>query len=157
MLACSVSFSPLHFALLILLIFILKPKWIGIALISSYALEGVIVQVLKQYVFTNHLRPWKELLNANINIHVIEGLSPFSNNSFPSGHTTAIVTFTFLLALIHPQKKYLSLVLALCAILISFSRIYLAQHWPEDVLFGITIGLTCASLNWYVFMKKLIV
>ncbi|MGB4430694.1 MAG: phosphatase PAP2 family protein [Limnochordia bacterium] len=60
--------------------------------------------------------------------------------SFPSGHAQGSTAFWGFLAL--KLKTPLAYVgAAVLIFLISFSRIYLAVHWPIDVLGGVAIGL----------------
>ena len=63
--------------------------------------------------------------------------------SFPSGHAAAAFALVAALALNHhPSVPY---VLG-WGILIAFSRLYLAVHFPSDVLAGTILGLGCGFL-----------
>ena len=64
--------------------------------------------------------------------------------SFPSGHTMgAFAIFTYLALSI--KSKILKLVLLLIAIAAGFSRIYLIQHFLQDVVFGALIGVVLGT------------
>lgn len=69
--------------------------------------------------------------------------------SFPSGHTAGAfaVWSLFAFQLQSPILKTLCLVIA---ILVGISRVYLTQHFPEDVLFGSTIGIAAALFIEYI-------
>jgi undecaprenyl-diphosphatase len=54
-----------------------------------------------------------------------------SGPSFPSGHTTNNVSIAVLLALFFRRWGWLYFIVAAA---IAYSRIYLGQHWPSDVL-----------------------
>jgi membrane-associated phospholipid phosphatase len=59
--------------------------------------------------------------------------------AFPSGHAQTSVVFWGYLALILMRRRVVALAVA-AVLLIGFSRIYLGQHWPLDVLGGWLIG-----------------
>jgi membrane-associated phospholipid phosphatase len=71
--------------------------------------------------------------------------------SFPSGHTIAAFTLYSLLALILSEVRPIyGLFCAVLAILVGFSRIFLAQHFLTDVLGGVVFGLILGSLVWQI-------
>lgn len=59
------------------------------------------------------------------------------NYSFPSGH--ALAAFASAAALYHLDRRAGVAALILAA-LIAFSRVYVGNHWPTDVLAGAVIG-----------------
>lgn len=65
--------------------------------------------------------------------------------SFPSGHTAGAFVVWSLFAFQLKEVKYqvLSLIIA---ILVGVSRVYLTQHFPQDVLLGSFIGISSAIL-----------
>ncbi|QDV75343.1 phosphatase PAP2 family protein [Botrimarina mediterranea] len=79
--------------------------------------------------------------------------------SFPSGHaTTAAVVYLTLgamLARIQPLWRVKALILTMAVALtvaVGFSRVYLAVHWPTDVVAGWALGLAWALGVWLVAM-----
>lgn len=70
-------------------------------------------------------------------------LRPFQahNPSFPSGHTQGAVVFWSFIAL-WVARRWVSALCVLMIALISFSRIYLAAHFPIDVIGGLILGAT---------------
>jgi undecaprenyl-diphosphatase len=63
------------------------------------------------------------------------------SSSLPSGHAATSAAGAFILAYLIGRG---GLLLALLAVAISFSRVYVGVHYPLDVLFGAVIGLAVA-------------
>jgi membrane-associated phospholipid phosphatase len=57
----------------------------------------------------------------------------------------AFAFFSFL-AFCIPQKRWAALLLFLAALLVGVSRVYLGQHFEEDVLLGSVLGLLLSAL-----------
>ncbi len=97
------------------------------------------------------LRPWwfyvqehQEGRFMNVHVLTVPGIDPLRVRGFPSGHTTssvAIATGVSILFWRRPRGRALVLVVWGLALLVGFSRIYLASHWPLDVLGGIVLGI----------------
>jgi len=116
--------------------------------------SSLFTQLLKHTVFSDIVRP-KKFFESTDQLNLIPWVENYLYNSFPSGHTTAAFTTFFCLALIIENKllKFLMLVIALT---IGFSRIYLSQHFLNDVYAGSLIGVTTSILVFYylVFSEK---
>ncbi|NJK86360.1 MAG: phosphatase PAP2 family protein [Bacteroidales bacterium] len=65
--------------------------------------------------------------------------------SFPSGHATSAFALFFCLAVLVHQNS-MKLLFFMSALLISFSRVYLSQHFLLDVYVGSFIGLIISIL-----------
>jgi undecaprenyl-diphosphatase len=98
----------------------------------------------------------KRLLIVPRPIDLYTGSDAFS---FPSGHATAAAALYAALAWLATHNAALRWKIAgftLAGVLIAaiaVSRIYLAAHWPSDVLAGLALGLTLAALYALVFRR----
>ncbi|MFO7658667.1 MAG: phosphatase PAP2 family protein [Bacteroidales bacterium] len=115
-------------------------------ILASYLTGGVFVQLLKKFIFNDVGRPVK-FFEGIINLHLAEGVKMRHYMSFPSGHSATAFGLFLCLAILTENKglKALALVMAL---IISFSRIYLSQHFLNDVYFGSLIGVVCTIIAY---------
>jgi len=122
---------------------------------ASFLLSGLITQILKRFVFPDSPRPFKYFEDSDL-IHTIADVDMYSSFSFPSGHTTTVFSLFFMLALCL-KKKYQGwgVLCALFAILGGYSRVYLGQHFPTDVLAGSAIGVLTTYLCYRILDKLL--
>jgi undecaprenyl-diphosphatase len=81
-------------------------------------------------------------------IRPVGGLGETS--SFPSGHATLAFAYASMLASIYGRKRYFYSY----ALLVAFSRLYLGQHYPSDLVFGAALGLFSARLTNFIYLKK---
>ena len=84
-------------------------------------------------------------------MHTPEGLEFYANTyktgylyGTVSGHTSTIVAIA-LVSSVAVGRRWFTLLMVAVALLICYSRIYLACHFPQDILLGTTVGL-CAGL-----------
>lgn len=132
------------FAIALCLILLCFKKWRfeSVVLLISYAASGLIAQLLKRLIESP--RP-KSYFNNDGLLHLVDGITLMGSNSFPSGHTTTAFAVATVLA-IFTDNIFLQIVFLLLAILVGFSRIYLSQHFPEDVIAGAIIGVITSIL-----------
>ncbi|KTC95796.1 phosphatase PAP2 family protein [Legionella erythra] len=71
--------------------------------------------------------------------------------SFPSGHTTTIMSVVLALSILFP-RHWLALILT--GMLVAFSRILLVHHYISDVLAASYLTLLEVGFVYYVFRKK---
>ena len=69
-----------------------------------------------------------------------------------SGHAATIVSVAWISALAI-RKKWYSLLIAFSVVLICYSRIYLACHFPMDILLGAIVG-SISGLSMFFLWKK---
>ena len=116
----------------------------ALLLASSYLVTSVIAQVLKFII--NKPRP-RAYFNAQwSHVHTIKGLYIFSTHSFPSGHTVTAFSLAIVITYLSRNKNWGILTL-LVAMLVGYSRMYLTQHFFEDVIAGSVIGVI-ATIFW---------
>lgn len=108
-------------------------------------LSGAAAQFLKRIVFHESLRPTAFL--SDFKLHLIEGVDMHQSLSFPSGHTTAgFAFFGFLAMRYFSEKPLFQISMAVIAALVGYSRIYLSQHFLEDVITGMLLASFCLVL-----------
>ena len=140
--------------LAVLFFLFISYRW-AIICSASFIVTGLITQLLKRTVFADCTRPMKFFADNQV-IHTVPGVDMHMYNSFPSGHTTAAFSLFFMLALTlkGPQRSW-GVLFLLLAVLGGYSRIYLGQHFPEDVLAGSLIGVLVTYLC-YSFLIRLL-
>jgi membrane-associated phospholipid phosphatase len=147
------------FAILLVVFLFFFNKKHAVILLLSFLLSSGITQFLKQVIFPNALRPIHYFQNDDC-FHLVKGIVMHTQNSFPSGHATTCFAIFTTFALIWKRNQRLQVFCAICAILVALTRVYLSQHFLEDVFVGSLIGtLTAYFICVYVpeigFVKKL--
>lgn len=125
----------------------------GVFSVVALLLSGLISQLLKHFVFLSEMRPSYFFSASELNL--VEGVQLHTHFSFPSGHTTAAFSIFLVLTLILTKKyKPLSLIFFLLALFVGYSRVYLNQHFPIDIVVGSALGtvvtlFTFWLLEWF--------
>ncbi len=125
---------------------------LGLIGFITYAITGLIAQLLKRNVFSGFNRPTYNINDLRL-IPDYFNFEQHSNFSFPSGHSTAAFTVFIFLALISTSKKWMIL-FAILACLVAFSRVYLSQHYFIDIIAGSILG-SGLTIILYFLLKKL--
>ena len=153
----TVMWIPLY--LLILYMVWRRWSWRGVvALLVAVGLALGLADLLAG-IF-KHSGPLKNLLPdfpARLRPMFSEGLSdvniPSTNHGrygTVSAHAATIVSLSIVSAYaIH--RRWFSWLITVVAIVICYSRIYLACHFPQDILLGATLGVVTATLGILVF------
>lgn len=138
---------------ILVLVFLLLVVRTGFAVygLIIYLVTSQIAQVLKRVFFLGVPRP-KRYFEGISQLHFVDGVQVHSMMSFPSGHTTSVFALATFLSLIARDKRW-SIVYLGGAVLVAYSRMYLAQHFFEDVLMGSVIGVVVA-LVCYAWLEK---
>lgn len=69
-----------------------------------------------------------------------------------SAHAATIVVLTFMSAWVVGRRWFTALV-AISAVIICYSRIYLGKHYPADILIGAAIGIATGAILLAAFYK----
>ncbi|GAC1437970.1 MAG: lipid A 1-phosphatase LpxE [Sediminibacterium sp.] len=114
-------------------------------LFSAIIISTLFAQLTKNYIVPHAPRPTAAISDQSL-IHTVPGVIVHTAYSFPSGHTTTAFTI-FLLACLLVRWKWIIPAGLLYALLVGYSRIYLAQHFPLDVGAGMVAGLLTVLLS----------
>ena len=114
---------------------------------SAFILTSLVAQVMKRIIAEP--RP-TILYKAQIGkIYLVKGVDMLETLSFPSGHATSTFTAAVVLTYITPRKSW-GLLFFVLALLVGYSRMYLSEHFFEDVIGGSVIGVfvTVIWITW---------
>lgn len=137
--------------LLMLMMLAVKYRYFIILAISNL-ISALIAQALKHFVFDDIVRP-KKFFEGIQDLYFVPGIENHMYNSFPSGHTTCAFALYMSFALLVENRVYKFLFLIL-GLLTGYSRIYLSQHFFEDVYAGSFIGVSTSIIVFYFVQKK---
>lgn len=108
---------------------------------AAYIVSGLLAQLIKH---ATHMPRPRVLLQPEHYNQFIEGVTGGGWSSFPSGHTTTAFAVATVLAF-YTSNKWLQLTYLALAVAVGYSRIYLGQHFLEDVQAGSIIGVFVAA------------
>jgi membrane-associated phospholipid phosphatase len=137
-------------AVILSLIFLLFSYRKFLLLASSYLITGFVAQVIKY--FADAPRPSLYFKGHWDNVHTIKGIEILTYNSFPSGHTTSAFSAAVVLTYLATKQGW-GIPALLMAILIGYSRMYLTQHFFEDVIGGSVIGVI-VTVFWIAWLEN---
>jgi membrane-associated phospholipid phosphatase len=140
---------------LVIIAFLFDRRWkMVFPLLTGAALSAVLVTFFKKLVFAPSPRPLAVLDVTQLLISDTTGIP--LQYAFPSGHTTtAFVLFTMLA--LFTTRKVIQIALAICAIMVGLSRVYLMAHWFTDIMAGAVLGMAIAWLSvwlWRGYQQK---
>jgi membrane-associated phospholipid phosphatase len=125
--------------------FYFKRKKCAMALLYSFLISGLAAQIIKNLV--NSPRP-KLYFEAGTYLNFIYVVTVTGNSSFPSGHTATAFAIATVFVLMMKNKNWQLLIL-MAAVLVGYSRIYLAEHFLLDVIVGAFLGSISGMLAFY--------
>lgn len=134
--------------LLIAMMLILRLyRSIGYIFLSSMILNIVLWEWILKHIF-HRLRPFQELTDIVLLIP-----DPITS-SFPSGHSSASWCFAILFSYFFWKRSQLSVIIIwIVALWVTLSRLYLQVHYPSDILGGILVGISSASITIFFYQK----
>lgn len=124
----------------------------GLVILSSFLFTTILVQVSKRFLFPDFKRPMSWFHERGLELYRIPGVEYHSAFSFPSGHSATAFALFFGLAFMI-RNNYYKVLLLLLAVVTGYSRIFLSQHFLEDVVAGSILGICSAILMEKLFNK----
>lgn len=123
------------------ILFLIKKNYrILIGMLLGALIVSLMVAWLK-HAF-NHPRPLA-CYGKNV-VETAAWIPLYSKYSFPSGHTTTAFCIAAYLSLCFSRNKYTIFISFAGACLTAYSRIYLGEHFLEDIWFGSMLGVLIA-------------
>ncbi|MFA6944896.1 MAG: phosphatase PAP2 family protein [Pedobacter sp.] len=117
----------------------------------AFAYSAIAVQILKSLF--NAPRPVK-FFEDIAPVRTIEGYTMHEWKSFPSGHTASAFTLAVILTHLLPGRHRHWIIIPVAA-LTAFSRVYLAQHFLEDIIAGAILAVVMTfQLIWWLDNSK---
>jgi undecaprenyl-diphosphatase len=148
--------KPIHWLPLYVLLFVLGYKAFGtkkailISLFTAFSALTTLIIVVFIKNTSQRLRP----INDNSINTAIRILIEDADFSFVSGHSSVSFTIAFLSYWILKKEYPYVFLVFLFPILFAYSRIYLAAHFPFDILFGMLLGYLIAKLYYKIVQKR---
>ncbi|ASZ12901.1 phosphatase PAP2 family protein [Chitinophaga pendula] len=135
-------------ALLVIFVLLCVSYRKGFIAATGFVFTAGIGAILKQLFGAP--RPKLFFEQALREIYYVKGVTVLSNHlSFPSGHSICAFTSATLLTYLVPRKAW-GVLFLLLAMLVGYSRLYMSQHFFEDVAMGASLGvfLTLFWVGW---------
>jgi len=114
-----------------------KCKSTALLALESFALASLVTRIPKSLI-------GRERPHSGDGPYQFNG--PFTNVSFPSGHTTASFAVASVIATQFRDSKWIPVTAYSVATLAGLSRIYDDEHWLTDVVAGAAIGTLVGNL-----------
>ncbi|MFI3319965.1 MAG: phosphatase PAP2 family protein [Rikenellaceae bacterium] len=163
MLFASGKLSWIPFYLLILWLIYRKSGWKAMlfALVAIGCAVGISDLVAGIFKHTGPLKHLWESFPARLRpmhtpeleglIHVIKGGGKFGTVSAHASTATSIV----MIASLAIGKRWFSVIATLQCVTVCYSRIYLAYHYPQDIILGVGVGLFSGYVMWSLYKLAL--
>ncbi|HEY6900699.1 MAG TPA: phosphatase PAP2 family protein [Puia sp.] len=140
------------FSVLVIVLLLIMRRWSqAIQVLGAFLISALFSLILKN---TFSMPRPKQFFAPGQYAYFIDGITHTGFASFPSGHTTSIFALATILALLEKNKRNNVLYL-LVAVAVGYSRIYLGQHFLNDVLMGSTLGVITSILIYWLFAERL--
>ncbi len=136
----------------VMLFLLTASLWISIrnfvSVVLTWLLGACFSWFFKLWLFRGLARPMEYYRTQNVKLNLVEGVDVHSYNTFPSGHTLTAFSSILLFRFIFPNlKTWQEILIVIFAIGCGLSRILMVQHWPEDVLAGMVLGLLAGYIG----------
>lgn len=129
-----------------LILVIYRKDWLINFLVAAvtFILVPANVQFFKRIVFPSSPRPVRVL--GEDALHLVQDVEVAHIHSFPSGHSATIFALFLVLAYIFRKHRMLQVIFSCMAAIGAYSRVYLSQHFMQDILAGSILGILCFLL-----------
>ena len=131
----------------ILLLAFFRKYWETLMLFTGTAVASIVTQIIKRSLALP--RPAR-VFSENDQLYLVPGIDIHFHHSFPSGHSTTAFAIYFGLALLYPKQRWL---FTIVAVIVAFSRVYLSQHFLEDILAGSVIGFAFILISYNLWSR----
>ena len=138
------------FAVALSLILLLFNYRKGLILATSYIVTSLLAQAVKFAV--NSPRPKLYFQDQVSKIHFVKGVDILITHSFPSGHTVTAFSSAVVLTYLSKNSRW-GMFYLLAAIMVGYSRMYLSEHFFEDVVAGSVIG-AISTIIWIYWLDN---
>jgi membrane-associated phospholipid phosphatase len=139
-------------AVLTIVLLFVKYRY-ALAFLTGSLVTSLVVNLFKKVILNEMYRPSRYFeLYETYQLHFVEGVKLHSLQSFPSGHTATAFNLFFALALL-VKNNYLKLFFFVMAVVIGYSRVYISQHFLQDVAVGSIFGVGFIFFSWLWFDK----
>ena len=145
------------FAFIVAIVCFFYRRDYGLIMLISLLITTLITQFLKRIIFIEKFRPsniFSDLIESG-KWHLVEGVHLHDKISFPSGHAATVFCVGILLCIYINSKRWSIFILTLVSI-VGLSRVYLSQHFLEDILMGSMLGTIVSILVYYFFSPFLL-
>ena len=140
-------------------------SWRGIIAFIVALGAAILIADLVAGIF-KHQGPLKDLwasFPARLRpMHTPEGIDFATNGYYTknlygtvSGHTSTIVAIALLSSVV-VRREWFTALMVCVTLLICYSRIYLACHFPQDILLGATVGIVAGLIGVTIFRYGLL-
>jgi membrane-associated phospholipid phosphatase len=111
---------------------------VAFLLITSWIITSLFAQIVK-FIF-DAPRPKLYFKDQLSHIHFVKGVYMLSYHSFPSGHTITAFSAGVVITYLAKNKNW-GILLFIVAACVGYSRMYLSEHFFEDVSVGSVLGV----------------
>ncbi|HPW90354.1 MAG TPA: phosphatase PAP2 family protein [Paludibacteraceae bacterium] len=122
--------------------------------VVAQLLTALFVFPIKQIVSAPRPSLFFQMHFPDVILHQVEGVTLHQVHSFPSGHTATVFSLMLALTLIFQKKSWLAVCFFILAALTAYSRVYLSQHFAEDILLGSFIGVVMTLVAYWLYQRK---
>ena len=143
-------------ALIMVLFRSCRNGWFVVAAIVCIVAPALLIQAVKSFVDAPRpLEFYKQDILKNAEwVHIREHWPHLFHRSFPSGHSGGVFSLCCFLSMILPRGwSRAGLLLFFIALLVAYSRMYLAAHFYLDIFVGSLLG-TVTTLFCFALMRR---